>query len=190
MVQSDVCAQQGTALLHTEIFSHLWETELSGSPSGSYISSVSTEKETEQMEEDEMKSSTSNGANLCQKKEGNIYQSSLNQLETQKYLSCWYCCKPMAPAAHLIKHRFFFWGGREGTKKAKSTLELASFCSSFPLPSHEMSGETKAAYPGTTCKGHNHLFPPERWKQKNRPLCQDRKDDSLLIKSSGWAVCG
>lgn len=44
MVQSDVCAQQGTALLHTEIFSHVWETELSGSLSGSYISLVSTEK--------------------------------------------------------------------------------------------------------------------------------------------------
>lgn len=44
MVQSDVCAQQGTALLHTEIFSHVRETELSGSLSGSYISLVSTEK--------------------------------------------------------------------------------------------------------------------------------------------------
>lgn len=33
MVQSDVCAQQGTALLHTEVFSHVWETEISGSSS-------------------------------------------------------------------------------------------------------------------------------------------------------------
>lgn len=44
VVQSDVCAQQGTALLHTEIFSHVWEMELSGCLSGSYISLVSAEK--------------------------------------------------------------------------------------------------------------------------------------------------
>lgn len=44
MVQSDMCAQQGTALLHTEIFSRVWEMELSGCLSGSYISLVSTEK--------------------------------------------------------------------------------------------------------------------------------------------------
>lgn len=41
---SDMCAQQGTALLHTEIFSHVWEMELSVCLSGSYISLVSTEK--------------------------------------------------------------------------------------------------------------------------------------------------
>lgn len=41
---SDTCAQQGTALLHTEMFSLVWEMELSVCLSGSYISLVSTEK--------------------------------------------------------------------------------------------------------------------------------------------------
>lgn len=77
MVQSDACAQpRHCSASHRDIFSCMgdgviwlpeWELHLLGFYG----------KETEQMGEgDEMKSSTFNGANLCQKKEGDIHPSS------------------------------------------------------------------------------------------------------------------
>lgn len=51
-VRPDVSVQEGTAPLHAKIFSCLWEMELSGSPSGSCISSASTEKRQNRWDEE------------------------------------------------------------------------------------------------------------------------------------------
>lgn len=55
------------------------------------------------------------GLTFAKKRRG-TYTNHLNQIEIQKYLSCWYCCKPMALAAPLIKHKLIEGEGRAPRK--------------------------------------------------------------------------
>lgn len=81
-----------------------------------------------------MKSSTSNGANLCQKKGG---EHTPIILKPDRNTEIFILLVPLQThGSWSSSYPAQTSGGREGTKKAKSILKLPSFCSLFPLSDH------------------------------------------------------